>query len=572
MKVNLAVKTLKKCLCLFLTAILTLSVCPAAYAEDTSDYEDIQILKGDLYTIETKGLQRVSISDPSIADIVDTKQAEVIISGQQPGQTVLFLWDENGKHSFFVRVMSEDLGLIRERVRTILIRSGITGVNVERNDLEGKVILSGNVPEDKIEIVAAASDFFPGLVLNLVKKEEIDDMIQIDMQITELSTTLSKAMGVEWFTAGVGGDSSGAFTPGFLETIPTTTGKIQDIFSIGDINRVGPIIARINMLLAEGKATVLSKPRLTVKSGKEATLQVGGEIPIASVTSDTAGNKVTQNTTFKPYGVSMGITPTLMKGRIDIVLNTEISDIDASNSQVGKDFAYLTRSAQTQLFLDDKQTIVLAGMIKKNHSKQKSKLPFFGSIPIIGALFRNTASPAEKETEVVISLTATIIKTGKKAPVSEVDLSALKDRTSSLNGEDQMVIASDRSNNKLPIISMNAASLPVRISKNLKPYAESVQLRISSSIAFPYQARDNRWQGTVKLALVIRKDGSLRDVFVKESSGYDVFDRDAVNTARTLAPYNHFPEGIGQDEITITIPIVYSLEAMLKEVVKPEKT
>ena len=57
-------------------------------------------------------------------------------------------------------------------------------------------------------------------------------------------------------------------------------------------------------------------------------------------------------------------------------------------------------------------------------------------------------------------------------------------------------------------------------------------------------------------------------MFVKEGSGYDVFDQDAVNTAQILAPYPSFPAGMVQEEITITLPIVYNLDAFLKNVAK----
>lgn len=568
MDFNITVRTMKKSLSLFLAVSLMLLPLPRM-ANASSGFEEIQILKGDIYTVTTKGLQRVSVTDPNVADITDAKPEQVVIVGQQAGQTVVFLWDESGKRSFLVRVLSEDLGLIKAKIKNILDNSGVTGVKVEYNDIEGKVMLSGSVPEDQLALINSTAAAFPGNVLNLVQKEEVEDMVQIDMQITELSTTLSKAMGVQWATAKGTGDSLGMFTPGIGEYNVPQTGRVQDLFKLGDFVRTGEIMARVNMLISEGKAKILSKPRLVVRSGKEATFQVGGEIPLTSVTSDTASNKVTQNTTFKSYGVSLAITPTIKKGKVDLLLNTEISDVDAATTETLKlDFAFLTRSAQTQLLMNDHQTIVMAGMIKKNHSETKERVPFFGSIPIIGALFRNTSSPSDKDTEVVISLTSTILRATPRVDEARPVAAAPKDAGTAMSSDEALVLGSGRNNHRLAVIAKNAADVPVTISEDLKPYAQSVQQRVSSAIAYPYEAQENRWQGTVKLALVIRKDGSLRDVFVKESSGYDVFDQDAVNTAQILAPYGTFPSGITQDEITVTLPIVYSLDAFLKNVAK----
>ncbi len=569
MNLTIMMKMMKKSICLLAALCLIPIYVPEAKAA-MGVFEEIQLLKGDVFSIPAKSLQRVSITDPTIVDISDAKPEEVIIVGQQVGQAVLFLWDENGKRSYIIRVILEDLGLTKARIKTILATAGVQGVTVEQNDLEGKVMLSGSVSEEKLETVIKTADSFPGSVLNFVTKEDVEDMIQIDMQITELSTTLNKAMGVQWSTNGVG-ETLGPFTPTAEESNVPQTGKIQDILKLGDFNRVGTIMAHVNMLISEGKGRVLSKPRLVVRSGKEAMLQVGGEVPITTVTSDSSGTQITQNTTFKPYGISLGITPTIKNHKIDILLNTEISDIDASTALlISSNLAFITRSAQTQVLLNDKQAIVLAGLIKKHQSETKDRVPFFGKIPVLGVLFRNTSSPADKDTEVVISLTATILKSAAVFPEqgSVVKRVEPKPAAAKYSVDEKLVMESGRNESKKPVITKNAANVPVTIPGNLQPYANVIQQKVSSGIAYPYEAQENGWQGTVKLGMVIRKDGSLRDVFVKESSGYDVFDQDAVNTAQILAPYASFPATIAQEEITVTLPIVYSLDAFLKNVAK----
>jgi pilus assembly protein CpaC len=555
--------------------LLVFGATPSVRAEQENDYEDVQILKGDVYEITTRNLQRVSITDPDIADITDAKLDKVSLVAQQPGQAVLFLWDEDGKHSYFVQVLPEDLGIVQARIRSILEKSGIKGIRIERNDLEGKVILSGTVDEDQLETVSSTADTFPGTVLNLVRKSEVKDMVQIDMQVTELSTTLDKAMGIDW--SSVGGSSSSSK---FSGTVSSSADKkeihsLGNLFSINNWTRALQINATVNAMLAEGKAKVLSKPRLMVRSGHDATLQVGGEIPIKTTTTNsTTGGTLTENTTFKPYGVSMTITPTIgADGNIEIKFGTEISDIDgAISSTTSKDVAFLTRSANTELLMRDGQTVVLAGLIKKNRSESVSRVPFLSKLPLVGGFFTYKYMPsADKDTEVVISLTSTIVKAGilnEAAEQSmEPDLGPIAALKTNLPLELEPEI---RSRNQLPIISLGASRMPVMIPKYLKPYAQEVQQRISSSIAYPYEAKEKHWQGTVKLGLVIRKDGSLRDVFIKEGSGYDAFDKDAVNTARTLAPYNPFPESIAKDEITVTLPIVYNYEAQANNVVKAE--
>ena len=58
----------------------------------------------------------------------------------------------------------------------------------------------------------------------------------------------------------------------------------------------------------------------------------------------------------------------------------------------------------------------------------------------------------------------------------------------------------------------------------------------------------------------ILKDGTLVQAVVKEPSGYDLFDDQALNIAKNLPPYASFPSESNLQELTITVPIVYSLE------------
>jgi pilus assembly protein CpaC len=547
------------CLCLALCQALVAQPAFASYDSDNVGYQEIQILKGDVYNVPTENLSRVSVTDPNVVDINNAKPQEVTLIGKEAGQTALFVWDDAGKRTYIVRVIEEDLGLLQARVASLLESAGLNGIAIKENPQEGKVVLTGSLSEKKLANLETIMDPFAGRIINFVQKEDIQDLIQIDMQITELSTTLTKAMGVDWTT---GSDDS--MSPSWKETMPAATGEFRDLFKLGDFNRTTAITAKVNALIKEGKAKVLSKPRLVVVNGKEATFLVGGEIPIRTTTSNSTGGSVQQNVEFKEYGVSMAITPTIKDGKVDILMNIEISDIDAANTS-GNDVAFVTRSAQTQLFLDDRQTIVLAGLIKRSKSLDSNRVPLLGSIPVVGLLFRSKKTPSpDTETEVVISLTPTILRSAQK----KVALTVQADPVSAGAISGSMMVSDQPPAMMAPVLTKNAAGLPVTVPATIEPYARSVQEKISSAIAYPYEAQENGWQGTVKLSLVIRRDGSLRDAVIRESSGYDVFDQDALNTAQILAPYNPFPESIAEEQLTITIPIVYSLDSFLKNVAK----
>lgn len=549
--------------------IAGMPVVPVDMVAEAESFAEIHMVVGDLYTVDAKGVTKVSVTDPDIADISEAKADSVTVTALSKGQTTLFIWDGNGKNTVVVRVIPEDLTLLRARMESLLESAGITGIQLSENIQQGVVVVSGDLLKEKMPMLEKVLDQFDEAVVNLVKEKISEDMVQIDMQITELSTTLTKELGIDWRTGTQSVNATGqytttfgdSFTPIGLELMPSQNGGL-DMFKVGEFYRAAnsALVAKVNALIREGKAQVLSKPRLVVKSGMEASFLVGGEVPIRSSTIVSGGTS-TEAVSFKEYGVNLIMTPTIKNGKVDILLNVEISDLDKANYQ-GNDVAFVTRSASTHLNLDDRQTIVLAGLIKKNKGWQKEKVPFFGSIPLIGLLFRSTKTPTpDAETEVVISITPTVIPggtTGKSgnAAVVEPRLQSVSDESAA---ESSPALGVVRDTSGKAAIRSAMKIIPVTVAPELAPYARVIQERISGAIAYPVQAQENGWQGTVKLLLVLRRDGSVREAMIRDSSGYEVIDRDAVNTARLLAPYPVIPINIKGEELALTIPIVYSL-------------
>jgi TonB family protein len=89
-------------------------------------------------------------------------------------------------------------------------------------------------------------------------------------------------------------------------------------------------------------------------------------------------------------------------------------------------------------------------------------------------------------------------------------------------------------------------------------YARMVQTKISKAILYPQTIGGIALAGTVKLKLRILKDGSLNSEEVVESSGNNILDQDAMQAAKTAAPYDAFTTGMEQEDLVFTVPIVYN--------------
>jgi len=378
----------------------------------------------------------------------------------------------------------------------------------------------------------------------------------------EISTSFEKDVGIQWsnsVTTSTG--SSSSTTPGLLtetENLPSTNGngKIGDFFKIGSFARSG-LQATINAFIQEGKARLISKPRLVVLNGKQASFLVGGEIPTINTTTNATGTSQTTNTSYTQYGVNVTVTPTIREGKIDVLLNVDIRDIDASNSSTTNGDAFITRTASTDLFMDNKQTIVLAGLIKYTDNETITRVPFLSKIPLVGELFTNRSTPSpDSNTEMVIILTPVVL-TDKKFVDHQLVMPTPAERDSwkEINAKyEHEPLLSSWPAKVTPVVSKaKQAYLPV-----ITAYARMVQEKISKAIVYPNAVGGMALAGTVKLKLHILKNGSLDSAEVMESSGNYILDQDAMQAAKAAAPYDAFTTGMGREGVIFTIPIVYN--------------
>ncbi|MGB3275834.1 MAG: type II and III secretion system protein, partial [Castellaniella sp.] len=148
---------------------------------------------------------------------------------------------------------------------------------------------------------------------------------------------------------------------------------------------------------------VLAQPQLLARSGATAEFLAGGEVPYSSVD----GNGNTQ-TAFKPYGVSLRITPSIERsGAVRSRLEVEVSAIDPSLSVPGGP-SLKTRRTATEFNVRSGQTLVLAGFLSRDTARNVDRVPGLGDLPILGALFRSTRFQ-RNETELAILVTPHLV-------------------------------------------------------------------------------------------------------------------------------------------------------------------
>jgi type IV pilus assembly protein PilQ len=159
----------------------------------------------------------------------------------------------------------------------------------------------------------------------------------------------------------------------------------------------------------EGKSETISSPRVITANQKQATILQGTEIPYQE--SASSGATTTQ---FKNAVLSLKVTPLITPDN-RVVLDIDVSD-DTVGAQVtsatgGSVPSIDTRQIQTQVLVNDGQTVVLGGILETTKSKSADKVPFLADIPVLGNLFKSTININNK-TELLIFITPKILREG----------------------------------------------------------------------------------------------------------------------------------------------------------------
>lgn len=164
--------------------------------------------------------------------------------------------------------------------------------------------------------------------------------------------------------------------------------------------------ARINALVTDGKAKVLSRPNVTTIQGREAVINVGSSVPVPRV--DVTNSTTTTSIEYRDAGIILRYTPRINDdGTITAKIHTEVSTPQYVEDL--KAYRFNTRSADTVVTVRDGEPMIIGGLIGAEEAKSVSKIPFLGDLPILGALFRNHRK-SNSESELMIFLTAHVLK------------------------------------------------------------------------------------------------------------------------------------------------------------------
>lgn len=398
---------------------------------------DVTVGKSTVLTLK-RNSERISLANPSVADLVLISPSEILINGKAIGTTGLIIWDKDGERTFFDINVMGNLDDLRAQIANLAPDEEVAVENVS-----GSILLKGKLrSEDTIKKIQMLSEQYGGKVINFLTVKT-PQQVMLAVKVAQIDRTKLQEFGLSALykgkngegvlgmagqpTGNVGGDTGTA-----VAVFPTSGGgNVNGNATVYSGNGVNPgiggfdlpalnpqigvasfgsdIAAILKALASKGMATILAEPNLVVRSGEKGAFLAGSKVPVQQVTG--TGGAQTVSITYEEVGVKLNFEPVVLDdGTIRLKLDpAEVSNINqflAFNGILAPQID--TREVRTSVDLKEGESLVMAGLLSEETKKNISKIPLLGDIPILGALFRSTREELER-TELVFFITPKLI-------------------------------------------------------------------------------------------------------------------------------------------------------------------
>ncbi|MHA3098264.1 type IV pilus secretin PilQ [Acinetobacter brisouii] len=260
---------------------------------------------------------------------------------------------------------------------------------------------------------------------NIIKQIDLPvKQVMIEARVVRATTSFSKSLGVKWgfFSNGsttVASNTSNLYTlhnnkyAGTNDKITnnlnvdlgassSSTGSSPASIAFGLINTADSLLTlELSALQADGQGEVISTPKVMTGDKQEAIIKSGTKIPY-STTSANSGT----TTTFQDANLELNVTPSITPDG-NVQMKLKITK-DTVGSLTSAGYVIDTNALQTNVLVNNGETVVLGGIYEDTHQNDVNKVPFFGDLPWIGNLFK-TKTTSDSKNELLIFITPRIV-------------------------------------------------------------------------------------------------------------------------------------------------------------------
>lgn len=245
----------------------------------------------------------------------------------------------------------------------------------------------------------------------LARLDQPARQVVIEVTVAEVTLTDDLSHGIEWALRNVGIDGMNGPVTALGGSSPDAGGLVWRALSGS-----GQVKAVVNLFAKDSRVSILSTPRLMVKSGETASIDVGTEVPIVTAQATAPdlptnnGPSILQSIQYRKTGVLLEIEAVVHSGqRVDLKLTQEVSEATPTDTSDISSPSIFSRKLQTSLSLSDGQSMLLGGLISSTKTDGKSKVPLLGDVPVLGRLFQNRSTHGTR-TELLMLITPYVVE------------------------------------------------------------------------------------------------------------------------------------------------------------------
>ena len=231
-----------------------------------------------------------------------------------------------------------------------------------------------------------------GLLLPSAALAKKTRLVAVSADVVEISGTMQSVKGFSW-----------------NQLFDFEEASIPGILSLGEFERKTAVTTRLRLMETEGRAQVLSNPKIVTSSGNSAKITVGGKVPIPIVNNQGVGSQLEE------YGILLNVLPTIIPERnniIDLQVQLSVSTVDYSRTVViGTATApsFTNRDVETHVEINSGETLVIGGLKSSARNGSEDRVPFLGRIPLLGLLFKNK-DVTEEQRSLFLFITVEIVE------------------------------------------------------------------------------------------------------------------------------------------------------------------
>jgi pilus assembly protein CpaC len=344
---------------------------------------------------------RMLVNNPGVISASPLSPNQIQVSARTPGITEINIWDEdNNVHAIDVMVYG-DARELENLIKTLFPDADIA-VRPSNGSTRGSVILTGYVPRpDAVNrIVTIAQDFYPNVINNMTVGGV--QTVLLHVKVLEVSRTKLRRLGLDWTALFSGGYFVQAVN-GLASAAAAATGTVSGAGAVqlALLNGNTQLGAFLDLLRQHNLAKLLAEPTLVTISGRPASFNSGGQIPVPV----SAGLGVT-TVQYREFGTNVDFVPIVLgNGRIRIEVRGLITEIapDLRDAVTGTP-GFRSRRVDTGVEMKAGQTLALAGLIQHRTEAENTGVPVLADLPWAGALFRRVREQTN-EVELLIMVT-----------------------------------------------------------------------------------------------------------------------------------------------------------------------